>query len=192
MTIESSAFATLSRAKAARQDRLLAAAERLFTRIGLKAATMEGIAEEAQISKATLYAYFPDKVAIYAAVANRLAKRMCDGVIAALAAEGDVVDRIAGALLAKHGLAFDVVIGSPNAIELLETRNHLVRDIFAEADRAILDALNAALAKAGNGDTAATARLIFHASIGISEHAASRAELEVDLRRLVRLVLGST
>jgi AcrR family transcriptional regulator len=191
MSAENGLFASLSRTRQARRDRLLAAAERVFTRIGLKAATVEGIAEEAQVSKATLYAYFPDKTAVFVAVAERLAIEMRTRVSAALMGEGSLQDRIAAALMAKHGLAFDVVIGSPNAAELLETRNHLVRDIFLETDRAIETAILEALQASGDPEPAATARLIFNASIGISEHARARDELESDLKRLVAAVLNA-
>jgi AcrR family transcriptional regulator len=190
MSAETGQFASLSRTRQARRERLLAAAERVFTRIGLRAATIEGIAEEAQVSKATLYAYFSDKMAVFVAVAERLAVEMRTSVSAALAGEGTLQDRIAAALMAKHGLAFDVVIGSPNAAELLETRNHLVRDIFVETDRTIEAAILDALRESGDAAPADTARLIFNASIGISEHACARDELETDLKRLVAAVLG--
>jgi TetR/AcrR family transcriptional regulator, mexJK operon transcriptional repressor len=180
----------LSPSKIARRERMLDAAERTFTRYGLKAATMETIAEAAQVSKATLYAYFSDKLTVFAAVAGRLAGRMEADVMAALAGEGTLAERIAAALLAKHLRAFDVVIGSPNAAELLQTRSHELVGIFSQTDAHIERAIREALAADKSQAPEATARLIFNAAIGISEHARSRAELEEDLPRLVYAILG--
>jgi AcrR family transcriptional regulator len=190
MLTHTTATNDLSPTKSVRRDRILGAAQRVFTRIGLRAASMEAIAAEASVSKATLYAYFPDKVAIFTAVAERLALAMRTGVMAALAAKGDIADRIANALLAKHSLAFDVVVSSANAAELLETRNHLVGAIFKETDAAIEAAIASALSAVSRLDAADTARLIFNASIGISENARAKAELEADLKRLVAAILG--
>ncbi|MGE3845842.1 MAG: TetR/AcrR family transcriptional regulator, partial [Gammaproteobacteria bacterium] len=49
----------------ARRERLVVAAETLFSRHGLRAVTMAAIAAEAGLAKATVYAYFPDKEALF-------------------------------------------------------------------------------------------------------------------------------
>ncbi len=59
--------ATLSRTRQRRRERLLAVGAALLLRDGYHAATMEGIAAAAGVSKATLYAYFPDKAALFLA-----------------------------------------------------------------------------------------------------------------------------
>jgi AcrR family transcriptional regulator len=178
-----------TRAKTVRRDRILDAAENLFARVGLRSATMEAIAAASFISKATLYAYFPDKMAVFSAVASRLASDMQSGVIAALEEKGRLVDRLSNALLAKHGRAFDAAIGSPHRLELLDTRRHEFGQLFNAMDRAIEDAIFRALQTAGCSAPRNDARLIFCASIGISEQAKSREELEMDLRRLVSAML---
>jgi TetR/AcrR family transcriptional repressor of mexJK operon len=53
-----------------RRRRILDAAERVFTRIGYGAATMEEIARAAGMSKKTLYGMFPDKRALFTALTN--------------------------------------------------------------------------------------------------------------------------
>ncbi|MEY4255511.1 MAG: hypothetical protein RLZZ141_738 [Pseudomonadota bacterium] len=179
----------IARAKTVRRDRLLDAAEGLFARVGLRSATMEAIASASSVSKATLYAYFPDKMAVFAAVASRLASDMQSGVIRALEEKGSLVDRISNALMAKHGRAYDAAIGSPHALELLDTRRHEFGQLFNAMDRAIEDAIFRALEAAGCPAPRDDARLIFCASIGISEQAKNREELETDLRRLVSAIL---
>jgi AcrR family transcriptional regulator len=179
----------ITRAKTARRDRILDAAESLFAQVGLRSATMEAIAAVSSVSKATLYAYFPDKMAVFSAVASRLASDMQSGVITALEEKGSLVDRVSNALMAKHGRAFDAAIGSPHALELLDTRRHEFGQLFNAMDRAIEDAIFRALQAAGCSAPRDDARLIFCASIGISEQAKSRGELEMDLRRLVSAIL---
>jgi hypothetical protein len=113
------------------------------------------------------------------------------GVLVALAGAGSVEDRIANALLAKHGSAFDVVIGTPNATELLDAKRREVSAIFMQADEAIEGAICDFLMEAGRDAAADTARLLFRASKGISEYARVRTELETDIKQLVSSVLAA-
>jgi AcrR family transcriptional regulator len=181
----------IARAKTVRRDRILDAAESLFAKVGLRSATMEAIAAAGSVSKATLYAYFPDKMAVFSAMASRLASDMQSGVLTALEEQGSLVDRISNALMAKHGRAFDAAIGSPHRLELLDTRRHEFSQLFNALDSAIEDAIFQALQEAGSSAPREDARLIFCASIGVSEQAKSREELKMDLRRLVSAILSS-
>lgn len=47
-----------------KQQQLLAAAEELFFRHGIKRVTIEEICQKARVSKMTFYKYFPDKIAL--------------------------------------------------------------------------------------------------------------------------------
>lgn len=58
-------------ARAEKRASLLAAAERTLARVGHQGLRMEQIAKEAEVSKGTLYLYFPGKDALFAAVAER-------------------------------------------------------------------------------------------------------------------------
>ena len=51
-----------------KREAILAAARTLFLKHGLRGTSMEAIAREAGIAKPTLYAYFPDKAAIFSAL----------------------------------------------------------------------------------------------------------------------------
>ena len=51
-----------------RRGELLSAALRVFGAKGFEPATMDAIAEEAQVAKGTIYLYYPSKQAIYDAV----------------------------------------------------------------------------------------------------------------------------
>ncbi|MCC6927062.1 TetR/AcrR family transcriptional regulator [Novosphingobium sp.] len=190
MSSASDQWRGLTPTKLARRERIVDAAERTFARIGLKAATMESIAEAAGVSKATLYAYFPDKFTVYVTVAERLAEQMIVEARTALVGPGSCTDRIARALIVKHGLAFELVVASPNAAELLATKHNLVGETFARIDTEIEQTIAQLLADRGERDAAAIARTVFNASIGIGERATNRLELESDIRRLVERLCG--
>jgi AcrR family transcriptional regulator len=53
-----------------RREEILAAAQKLFVKNGADRTTMRSIADEVGISSAAVYSYFPDKMAVYVAVAE--------------------------------------------------------------------------------------------------------------------------
>lgn len=59
------------REKEQRKEEILDAAQRIFFEKGLLAATMDEIAEAAELSKGTLYLYYSSKEDIYLAVMMR-------------------------------------------------------------------------------------------------------------------------
>jgi AcrR family transcriptional regulator len=59
-------------------ERILDAAERIFLERGFQSASLDEIAVEAPASKPTIYAHFPGKEALFAAVVVRITKRMTD------------------------------------------------------------------------------------------------------------------
>jgi AcrR family transcriptional regulator len=63
-----------------RREHVVAAAERVFAERPYKEITMDVVAEEAGISRALLYRHFPGKPALFAAVYQRAADRLLDGV----------------------------------------------------------------------------------------------------------------
>jgi len=173
----------LSPLKAARRARIVAAALQVFLATGYRGATMEGVAAAAGLSKVTLYGYFPDKDAVFAAVAQVVLDRLRDAAFTALAAPGPVADRIAAALVAKHGLFHDLVRASAFAADLLANRDR-VRDQAAALDDALIHNMAALL-----GDDR-QARLIFHAAKGVAEAASDRAGIGADIRTLVAALAG--
>lgn len=70
------------------RDRILAAAERVFTERGFDAATTREIAALSRTNVATPYAYFAGKDALYAAVIERAVAPLID-LVAAFEEEGD-------------------------------------------------------------------------------------------------------
>src|SRR5699024_7831270 len=59
------------REKAQRSNQIIDAAEEVIFSKGLEQATMTDIAEQAELSKGTLYLYFKNKTELYIAIARR-------------------------------------------------------------------------------------------------------------------------
>lgn len=175
-----------------RRARLLEAAERLFTAHGYRGVSMARIAEEAGVSRATVYAYFADREHVFRAVAEHVADRIEAAVEDALAGPGDTVARLTRALRAKDGLIFRLASGSPHAAELLEAKDRLVRARFDALDAAVLAAVTATLDDGADRGLppAVLARLAVRASRGLATRAADVEALEADIALLVPRLLA--
>lgn len=178
---------------ALRRARLLDAAETVFLRDGLRAASMDRIAQEAAVARATAYAYFSDKEAAFSAVAARLAGRLETAVAQELAGPGTAAARLIAALQAKHRLAWQVARSSPHAADLLAAKDRLAAPVFAQSMADITAQIAAALHAAGAAEAADWARLIYASAAGIGAAAQDEAGLMADLARatgaLVRAAL---
>jgi AcrR family transcriptional regulator len=170
-----------------RRDRLIEAAQTVFAREGLRGASMERIAAEAGVARATVYAYFTDKEDAFVQVAERLAQMLVDTVTQALAGEGSAGERIRGAIVAKKTLAYEVARQSPYAGDLLAAKDRLAGPVFAAADAHILAAVRAALGELGIDDPAAATLL--SASAGVFHEAPDLATLQLRLTLLVDAML---
>ncbi|WP_298194487.1 TetR/AcrR family transcriptional regulator [Novosphingobium sp.] len=192
MPIRSITQGELSPVRAARRERLLDAAEALFVAQGFRATSIEGIAEAAGMSKVTLYGYFRDKEAVFAAVAERIADAMEEAVKAALAADAPFPAPLAMALTAKHRIVQARVQRSAFASELLQAKAAHVARRFAALDCAIIAGLTSAMEREKRAPDAAaeTARLLFAAANGIANRASDTETLTLQLDRLVRAVIS--
>lgn len=179
---------SLSSLKRARREKILEAAQRLFSARGFRGTTMEAIASEVGMSKVTVYGYFPDKSSVFEAVAQHVAEAMRTSFREALDASSDLNDQLIGALLSKHSLVRDLVRASAFSDELFKAKTHLAPDTFRELDRELEAVLAETLRRSGktNAKAKALARLLFGASNGIANRAADLSELSEDLRTFVR------
>jgi AcrR family transcriptional regulator len=131
----------------ARFKRVIRAAEELFKRVGFRAVTMELVANEANVAKATLYNRFKNKDELFIAVCARMARLLRGVVEQALARCDTSLDtRLTEAIVAKHRLVFTLVRGSAHAAELFSYKDVMAGQIFAELDTTILKLLIDAMA----------------------------------------------
>jgi AcrR family transcriptional regulator len=96
----------------ATRERILAAARKEFSERGLAGARVNRIAESAQTSKERLYAYFPSKEALFAAVTEQLVADVASDVAPA-----------GGDMAAYVGLLFDNFVRNPENARLHDWLN---------------------------------------------------------------------
>jgi AcrR family transcriptional regulator len=177
----------------ARFRRVIRAAEELFKRVGFRAVTMEAVAQEAKVAKATLYNYFKNKDELYCAVCARMARLLAGAVEQALAQPDLSLDvRLSHAIIAKHEMVFTLVRGSPHVLELLSHKDAMAGDIFAELDGAILNSLAQTIAqdprlspKAGR-----LSRALYLGSADLASRSATSEELQSELGDFVAVHLA--
>jgi AcrR family transcriptional regulator len=82
------------REKEQRRNDIVDAAERIFFSKGITAATMDDVAEEAELSKGTLYLYFPGKESLYLAIHLRGLSILLNMFEDAAHADGTGLDKV--------------------------------------------------------------------------------------------------
>lgn len=182
---------TESRRRAApeKRQRILDAARFLVLRHGLRATTMEAIANEARIAKPTLYSYFADKHAVFAGIVADLIADIRHAFAAALNGEGDVAARIGAALTAKHKTVLRLLDGSPHADELYGEHDRAAATQFLAVEAEIEAAIAAALADAGVARPRPLAQILLAGTYGIGRKARGIAEVGPAIRLLTERLL---
>jgi AcrR family transcriptional regulator len=168
----------------ARYKRTIRAAEELFKKVGFRAVTMELVAREADVAKATLYSYFKNKDELFLAVCARMARILRDSVEEALQCAGTPLDkRLAHAVIAKHRPVFTLVRASPHAAELFSYTHSMAGEIFGELDAAILDMLAAAMADDPElaPNSKQVARALYFGSADLAFRSDTTADMEREL-----------
>jgi len=169
----------------ARYKRSLRAAEELFKQVGFRAVTMEMVARQASVAKATLYSFFKNKDELYVAVCERMGRLLHGVVEQALKQPSERLDaRLGAALTAKHRLVFTLVRGSSHAAELFSYKDAMAGEIFARLDESILTMLESAIIAdrqlaPGAGQLA---RALYFGSAELANRSESVAELESELQ----------
>jgi AcrR family transcriptional regulator len=177
----------------ARRKRCLRAAEELFKRVGFRAVTMELVARDADVAKATLYSFFKNKDELFIAVSARMAKILLSAVEQALAnPAGSLQERLTEAVLAKHRLIFTLVRGSAHAAELFSYTHALAGDIFANLDNDILRSLREAISTdsrlAPNAEQ--LARALYFGSADLVRRCETVTDAEKELRAFMAVHLA--
>lgn len=169
--------------------RVIRSADALFKKVGFRGVTMEAVAREAVVAKATLYSYFRNKDELFIAVSARIAEGHRAGFTAALAnAAGKTLDeRVAAAIVGRRASLFTYMASSPHAEDLISHKHQLAGDIFVRSDEFMLRLLTSALREDSvlKPSAARLARALFYGSAQIGVNSASRTALEADLEAFV-------
>ncbi len=104
-------------------DQVLIGARLVFLRDGFERASVDDIAREAGVSKATIYAYFPDKQLLFLEVAHMECRRQVEDAEASITAEVPVRDMLMG-------------VGEKiTSVMMSDASRHMFRIVVAEAER---------------------------------------------------------
>lgn len=118
-----------------KHEAILTAAFSLFGHYGYRRTSIDDIAQEAGIAKGTVYLYFKSKEEIFRALSQQLLDRVWATAEAAAGAPTSVAERLRGVLEAKFGYFFELLHRSAHVREILDAKNQLCADLFAQADR---------------------------------------------------------
>jgi AcrR family transcriptional regulator len=177
----------------ARYKRAIRTAEELFKKVGFRAVTMELVAREADVAKATLYSYFKNKDELYLAVCARMARLLRGAVEQALMTPDVSRDaRLTDAIIAKQRPIFALVRGSAHAAELFSYTHSMAGEIFSELDTAILEMLRAAMSEDPelSPNAEQLARALYFGSADLARRSATAAEMETELRAFATIHLA--
>jgi AcrR family transcriptional regulator len=173
----------------ARYKRVIRAAEELFKKVGFRAVTMELVAREANVAKATLYSYFKNKDELYVAVCARMARILRGSVEQALMRlDAPLDERLVEAVVAKHRPVFTLVRASPHAVELLAFTHSMAGEIFANLDLEMLDMFRAAMAEDPQlgGNAEQLARALYFGSAPLASRSETTAQMEQEVGAFAR------
>jgi AcrR family transcriptional regulator len=168
----------------ARYKRAIRTAEELFKKVGFRAVTMELVAREANVAKATLYSYFKNKDELYLAVCARMARLLRGAVEQAMVKPDASLDaRLTDAVIAKQRPIFALVRGSAHAAELFSYTHSMAGEIFEELDAAILEMLRGAMAEDPElaPNARQLARALYFGSADLARRCTTADEMEAEL-----------
>jgi AcrR family transcriptional regulator len=171
----------------ARYKRIVRAADALFRASGFRGVTMEAVAREAAVAKATLYSYFRDKDALFVAVSSRMAAMLRKAFADELGASGKTLDqRVADAIVGRYRAGWEYQ-RSPHGEELVSHKYQLAAHHFTQAIAAMMAQLEAVLRQdpALAPDAPRLARAVFYGSGELAARSDSLAALEGDIAAFV-------
>lgn len=126
-------------------DQVLAGARDVFLRDGFEGASVDDIARQAEVSKATLYSYFPDKRLLFMEVAKRECARQAEHVMSTLDFEAPISEilrqvgcEMVNFICSDFGMRiFRICVGESDRFpqlgqEFYESGPHLIRSRMKE------------------------------------------------------------
>jgi AcrR family transcriptional regulator len=126
----------MARPQTATRERILAAAFARFSHYGYRRTSMEDIAAEAGVARASLYLQFQNKEEIFRSLARQLHDEALAGAEAAFGREGPLARRLQAAAEAKSLRFMEVAFASPHGGELLDESGRLCGGMAAETEAA--------------------------------------------------------
>ena len=167
-----------------REERVIAAASKVFLRYGYARTTMGDIAEHAGISRPALYLVFSSKEDVFAAVVQRWNAEALAGIRAVLPKLATLKDRVVYACQTWGAHGIDLIAEHPDSKDLWDLSFVPVQRIYGEFQALIVELLAEPAARSTLGfSPEELARALAFAMRGLEETAADGAEM----RRLIAM-----
>jgi len=183
-----------TRAEATREA-IVAAAVPVFGRYGYRKTTMDLLANAAGLSRAAVYQYFPNKDAVFRAVAEFVGTELHTAAAAASATGPTTADRLFNLLAVKLDFAAGTV-AADHRQELVQEAATVAADLVAAAEARYAALVAAVLDDAAELDLLGTAisaedaaSLLTDAMVGIARSRATAEQMRTRLRQLVDLAV---
>jgi len=190
-----------------KREAILAAAFTQFSLYGFRRTSMEDIAKETGISRASLYSYFENKEEIFRSLSTSLHEKTLGEAESHLkspdsqsGAPPRVTARIEAALIARLGPFHEILTQSAHGSEIADENNQRCGDLVRDSQRRFQTMLTSTLKAAARegeinlkraGLNAATAAELIHlGAVGLKRGASDTADLEKKLRHFTRVFIG--
>jgi AcrR family transcriptional regulator len=183
-----------------KRESILSAAQIQFSRYGFRRTSMEDIAKETGVSRASLYSYFANKEEIFRNLSIALhedALGNAEGILKDETGRKSVAERVEGALAANVGRMHELVAESSHGSEIMDENSRLCGDVVSSSANRFQDMLASAIragARAGEIDlkaagltASAAAELIRLAAGGLKHGVEDPKVFRSRLRKFVRV-----
>jgi AcrR family transcriptional regulator len=173
-----------------RRERILAAAQELFLRNGIRGTSMEAIARTAGVAKPTLYAYFADKDVVFATLAEQVFDEWRSIVTREMSGPGMAGERIARALAAKLKAYYRLVHTSAHAAEIYNADSRLLTEQTEAFERWLEEIFVEALVAEGHAEPRRHAQVLLACASGLAHKAQQIEEIGPAVRLVVSKLLA--
>jgi AcrR family transcriptional regulator len=184
-----------------KRESILSAAQVQFSRYGFRRTSMEDIAKETGVSRASLYGNFENKEEIFRCLSAQLHEQSRADAESYLKGDAsvdlDLASRVSSALLARIAPFLEVVAQSAHGSEIYDENNRLCGDLVLASSEHFVAMLTTALSaavRAGEVDlkaagltAPATAELLHLGSAGLKQGAPDVATVEKRVQSFVRV-----
>src|SRR6266481_1456585 len=106
-------------------EKILVAAIQRFSKFGYRRTSINDVAEEAGLARATVYLYWKRKEDLFVAGLERFNARSWNLAETAAAKKGSAAERIRAMVLAQYGATSDIVHGTASGHELFQANLRL-------------------------------------------------------------------
>jgi AcrR family transcriptional regulator len=117
------------------RERILVAAIQRFSKFGYRRTSINDVAEEAGLARATVYLYWRRKQDLFVAGLERFNAHSWNLAETAAAKNGSAAERIHATVMAQYGATSDIVHGTASGHELFQANLQLGRVVVEECLR---------------------------------------------------------